>query len=130
MAGGDEPPIVSLPELYPLADPLRKADSTPQWASLLPLNTRQVPALRKYHRGRKPLVLLPAAGGRCKKHKSCKCPVPVDADPKQFKLGKGPWSEGFYQRPEHLRGNKTKNKNPLQTKKRIQKYLGTDGLTH
>lgn len=124
------PPIVGLPELYALAEPLRKADSTTQWASLLPLNAGQIPALRKYHRGRRPLVLLPAAGGRCKKRKSYERQVPVDADPKHFKLGLGPWSEGFYRRPEHLRGNKTKNKNPLQTKKRMQKYLGTDGLAH
>ena len=52
--------------MEPTLDPLRCSSNSTNWATLLPLDPAQVPALRKYRRGPRPLVLLPGAGGKKK----------------------------------------------------------------
>ena len=54
--------------MQPTLDPLRCSSNSTNWATLLPLDPAQVPALRKYRRGPRPLVLvlLLGAGGKKK----------------------------------------------------------------
>ena len=59
----------------------------------------------------------PATGGRCKKQLIVYEPP---TEPNRFKMGIGPALDPtglcYYRRPDHLRTNRTKNRNPGHTK--------------
>lgn len=89
--------------------PLRSPGTTTKWQVLhIPANLAHAPLLRKQH---KPggIILQPAHGGRSRKHALIYNPP---AEPTVFRMGRGPRLDdrglGYYERPEHLRTNRTK----------------------
>ena len=98
-------------------DPLRSlVDTGTKWAKLIPLVPyyRNVPPLHHGARS-KPLILLPSHGGRTKKKSHLS--LAIDPPPSgTFTMGRGPSDSGYWQRPEHMRTNRTKNKNPNRVK--------------
>lgn len=107
-------------------EPLRTPENTHRWAKLIPLLEVNPGTWRRRYVKSKALVLQPSFGGRRRKQKGS--PIHDDGPPLRWKLGCGPTYLGYYQRPEHLQGNKTKNKHPNSCKKRGL-LLGCTGLS-
>ena len=97
--------------------PLRAPDSTTRWAQLTPPQHLHSNPQRK-HRKAPSLCLQPSAGGRCRRSKVTYEPATA---PTCFRMGMGPTLEpsglSYFERPEHLRTNRTKNKTPNVPKK-------------
>ena len=99
--------------------PLRSNASTTHWAELKPagLEHDTTKLKRKLPTSGGGLVLRPCFGGRNRnKNRASFVYGPVEW---HHTLGAGPEILGYYKRKECLQGNKTKNKNPLVTKKKI-----------
>ena len=102
----------------PVLPPLRSCkDESVLWQPLKPLDLRGLPLLHKRRRGPKPLVLQPSFGGKKKKSRLTHT-YTLPPEPTEFHMGHGPHALGYYQRPDHLRCNRTKNRHPLQSKRR------------